>query len=216
MCEKQNIQLYHIFENEWMFKKDIVKSIIKTHLNIYDLELNSSNCSIQEIDNITCEEFLKNNHIKYAINNTIRIGLYYNDNLVSVMTIREIKNLKHNYEILRYCDKLNIKVNGSLENMINYFITKYKPKSITTYIDRRYSNGKEYFNLNFIHIQNIKPLYYYFKDREYILYHSSLFNKEKLINDGYDPNKTESEIMKERKYMKIYDCGHMKFELKLV
>jgi hypothetical protein len=35
-CEKQGIQLLHVFEDEWIMKKDIVKSIIKSKLGIIE------------------------------------------------------------------------------------------------------------------------------------------------------------------------------------
>ena len=37
------------------------------------------------------------------------------------------------------------------------------------------------------------------------------FRKEKLIKGGYDTNKTEHEIMLERKIYRIYDSGTLKF-----
>lgn len=40
------------------------------------------------------------------------------------------------------------------------------------------------------------------------------FRKDILVKHGYDVNKTESEIMAERKYLKIYDCGNKLFEYK--
>jgi hypothetical protein len=38
--------------------------------------------------------------------------------------------------------------------------------------------------------------------------------KHKLIKDGYDPKKTEEEIMIERGYYKIYGCGNLRYEWK--
>lgn len=34
-----------------------------------------------------------------------------------------------------------------------------------------------------------------------------------LIKQGFDSNKTEREIMFERKYYRIYDCGTKRYEL---
>ena len=38
---------------------------------------------------------------------------------------------------------------------------------------------------------------------------------KQLIKQGYDSAKTEHQIMEERGYLRIYDCGSAKFELKL-
>lgn len=36
--------------------------------------------------------------------------------------------------------------------------------------------------------------------------------KDRLVAEGFDPTKSEHEIMLERKIYRIYDCGAMKFE----
>mgnify|MGYP000632331644 FL=1 len=38
------------------------------------------------------------------------------------------------------------------------------------------------------------------------------FQKHKLVAEGFDPNKTEHEIMLERKIFRIYDCGNIVYK----
>jgi hypothetical protein len=38
------------------------------------------------------------------------------------------------------------------------------------------------------------------------------FTKKILVEVGYDPSKTEDEIMKDIGYLKIYDAGHRIFK----
>ena len=40
------------------------------------------------------------------------------------------------------------------------------------------------------------------------------FRKSELVKDGYDPDKSEREIMKERNIPRIYDCGNIVYEWK--
>ena len=42
--------------------------------------------------------------------------------------------------------------------------------------------------------------------------HRFNFRKDKLIKEGFDSNKTEHEIMLERRIYRIYDSGHLKFK----
>ena len=42
----------------------------------------------------------------------------------------------------------------------------------------------------------------------------SEFTHEKLVDQGFDPNKTEHEIMFERGIYRIYDSGSLKFVYK--
>ena len=44
-------------------------------------------------------------------------------------------------------------------------------------------------------------------------YHRYDFRKDALISEGFDKNKTEFEIMDDREYLRVYDCGSMKFEM---
>jgi hypothetical protein len=37
------------------------------------------------------------------------------------------------------------------------------------------------------------------------------FRKDILVKEGFDKNKTESQIMIDRGYYRIYDCGNAKF-----
>jgi hypothetical protein len=84
-----------------------------------------------------------------------------------------------------------------------------------TFADRRYSQGDLYLKLGFEHVTNTTPNYWYFKRNELILHHRFKFRKDVLVHEGFDQNKTEQTIMEERGYLRVYDCGHMKFRLKL-
>jgi len=206
LCEQQGIQLLHIFEDEWILKKDIVKSIIKNKLNIFDNKILANECTLKEIDKITTSNFLNDNHIQGDINCKIRLGLFYNDELVSIMTFN--KNYKHNdkYEINRFCNKLNIQVIDGANKLLGYFIETYKPKLIITLVDRRYSQGNLYKQLGFKFIENTKPDYWYFEKHSYKKYHKHDFKKDKLINKNI-------KIRNNKNYLRVYDCGSMKFEM---
>jgi hypothetical protein len=220
LCEKNDIQLLHIFEDEWILKKEMVKSIIKSKLEIFDNKILASECILKEIDNIIINNFLSNNHIQGVIESKIGLGLFYNNDLVSVMTfgkkriaIENKTNIDNEYEILRFCNKLNTQVISSASKLLNYFIEIYKPKSILIFVDRRYSQGNLYKQLGFKILYNTQPNYWYFEKHSYKKYHRYDFRKDALISEGFDKNKTEFEIMDDREYLRVYDCGSMKFEM---
>ena len=108
-CEQLGIQLLHIFEDEWIYKKEIVKSIIKSKLGIVENKVFARKCVIKKIDNITCSNFLNNNHIQGNINSKVKIGLFYNNDLVSVITFGKKRiamgnktNIEGEYEMYRF------------------------------------------------------------------------------------------------------------------
>ena len=221
LCEKQGIQLLHVFEDEWIFKKEIVKSIIKSKIGIIENKIFARKTEVKKInDNKLIRDFLNDNHIQGFVGSNIKIGLFYENELVALMTFGKkrvaLGNKMNNdgeYEMLRFCNKLNIQVIGGASKLLKYFIRNYYPKSIISFADRRYSQGKLYEKLGFEFIENTKPSYWYFKKNEMIRYHRFNFRKDILVKEGYDKNKTEHEIMIEKKYYRIYDCGNMKFIL---
>ena len=212
LCEKQGIQLIHIFENEWIYKQDIVKSRLKNLLGIYDKTIYARKCEIIEIDSKTSKDFQEQNHIQGAVNSSINLGLYFENELISLMTFGKSRfNKKYEWELLRFCNKLNYHIPGAAGKLLKYFERNYHPKSIISYADRRWSQGKLYKALNFTLDHISKPDYWYWKTLN--LESRLKFQKHKLKNllENYDENKTEFENMKNNGYYRIYDCGNLVF-----
>lgn len=117
------------------------------------------------------------------------------------------------YELLRYCNKLNSSVVGGASKLLKHFIKIHKPDKIITYANRRYSDGNLYNKIGFAETQKTIPNYWYVVNKQ--RHHRFKYRKDILIKEGYDPNKTEHQIMSERKIPRIYDCGNIKYELKI-
>ncbi|MCK9415670.1 hypothetical protein M0Q97_03305 [Candidatus Dojkabacteria bacterium] len=221
LCEQQGIQLIHIYEDDWLYKQNIVKSIINNKLGKCE-RIFARKCEIKEIiDNNLVRLFLEDNHIQGFVGSKVKIGLFYNNELISLMTFgnRRIAMGKKStnegeYELLRFCNKLNINVVGGASKLFKYFIKNYNPTEITTYADRSFSQGKLYETLGFDFIEKTDPNYYYIIDG--IRHHRFNFRKDKLIKDGFDPNKTEHQIMLDRKLYRIFDSGNLKFVYKKI
>jgi hypothetical protein len=213
LCESKNIKLIHIFEDEWDLKKDIVKSRIKNLLGMNSNKIYSRNCTISSVSTSEKTIFLNENHIQGSIGSKIDLGLYYNNELVSIMTFgygRKIMNGdKTKYELLRFCNKLDTSVIGSASRLLNYFIKNYNPNSIITYADRRWSQGNIYEILGFNKIGITKPNYFYVTNRK--RQYRYKYRKDVLVKEGFSKDKTEKEIMEERGINRIYDSGNIKY-----
>jgi len=210
LCEKQGIQLIHIFEDEWLNKQDIVKSRLKNILGLTENKIYGRKCIIKEVTTKECRIFMDNNHLQGYTNSSVKLGLYYNSELVSCMLFNKprlgIGNKYDGYELTRFVSKLNTTVIGGADKLLNHFIKTYNPKQIISYADRRWSQGDLYQKLGFIETHKNKPNYWYIigKYRK----HRFNFRKTKLGKDGFDIiNKTEHQIMLDREIYRIYDCG---------
>lgn len=214
LCGCKGVRLIHIFENEWLDKRNIVKSIIKNALGITtDVEkIYGRNCEVKEIDIKTKNEFLNNNHLQGEDKSTIKIGLYHDNKLVSVMTFRKSRfDKKIQWEMMRFCNKINTLIIGGANKLFSHFINNYSPISIVSYCDRRYFTGNVYKELGFTFVTNTSPNYFYIVDKKPI--NRLSFQKHKLKSKLkiFDNNLSEWENMKNNGFDRIWDCGNSKW-----
>lgn len=210
-CREKNVHLIHIWEDDWLNRKDILKSNICNKLDILSDRIYARKCVVKNVNNEDTSKFLNKNHIQGYAKFSNSIGLYYNDELVSLMTFgwRSI-NGKKEYELIRFCNKLNTIVIGAASKLFSYFIKHNTDiNSITSFADRSIFNGSIYNTLGFKFIHKTSPNYWWVVDG--VRRHRFTYNKKKLVKQGYDPLKTEVEIMHERGYYRIYGCGQDKW-----
>jgi hypothetical protein len=217
LAEKNGIKLFHIFSDEWIRNEGIVKSKIKHILNKNTEKIYARKCVIREINSDEKDKFLKENHIQGPDKSTYKIGAYYNNDLVAVMTFSGLRkvlgstNEDNTFELVRFASK---NVVGIGSRLLKFFIKKYKPKKIISYADKRWTLNKHnlYEKIGFNLVKTTKPNYWYTSsdDRRYHRYN---FRKDLLVNKGFDKNKTEKQIMDEMGYLTVWDCGNYKYEM---
>ncbi len=216
LCNARNIRLIHIFEDEWNNKRMIVKSRIKAILNKTPYRIFARKTEVRELTNQIKNMFLDKYHIQGQDKSSIKLGLYYKNRLVAVMTFGKARyNKSYEYELIRYCTVSNFNIVGGAGKLLKYFERIYSPKSLITYADLRWSNGELYKALGFKFEKQSPPNYWYLRD--YCGYRESRQNyqkhklKEKL--DTFDENITEWENMKANGFDRIWDCGNLVFSL---
>lgn len=213
-AEDNNINLFTIWEDDWVIKKDICKSYILNKLGLTN-KIGARKCIIKEVNYNISKNFLDRNHFQGDCKSSIRIGLYYNNELVNLMTFSKLrlplggKNQEHVYELTRYCNILDTNIVGGASKLLNYFIKKWKPIRIETYSDNLISNGNMYEKLGFTYLHTSKPGYWYVIDKK--REHRFNWRKSKLVKMGFDINKTEEEIMLELGYYRVYNGGNKKW-----
>jgi hypothetical protein len=215
---EKGIRIIHVWEDDWDFKKDIVKSQIKNWIGISENKIFARKCEIREINEVSLyKNFLNQNHIQGFVRSIIKLGLFYKGELVSLMTFDKSEGRKkmnvNEWNLSRFCSKLNVNVVGGASKLLNYFIKKYSPVRITSFADKDWSQGDLYFKLGFKLIYDLKPDYKYILDNKRV--NKQKFTKKKLKKMGYF-NITESQATKEIGLVKIYNSGQLKFQLLLI
>jgi very-short-patch-repair endonuclease len=216
-CNDKNIHLVHIFDDEINQKPEIVKSFILNLLNIHETQIKALDCQIQELNNEITKEFLSQNHIDSHVASSYRLGLYHEGILVSVMTFQKKKN--NIFELNRFCNLLNLKIENSFSTLLNYFRDNNEFSSIVAYSDcRLYGTSPSktnYEQQGFGLVSQSNPTYFYVDASDYLTrFHRFTHNKQSLLKEFKgDSNKTEWELAQENGFDRIWDCGTMKFEL---
>ena len=210
LCRERNIHLIHIWEDDWKLKSDILKSIILNKIGLLDNKIWARKCVISEVNSSDARKFLDDNHIQGFSSSSIKLGLYYNNELVSLMTFGwRMTNGKREYELIRFCNKKGYVINGASSKLFKHFINNYQIDEIISYSDVSMFDGNMYDMLGFEKVSISKPNYFWVVNS--VRRHRYNYSKKKLVNKGYDPNKTEVEIMTELGYYRIFSCGQEKW-----
>lgn len=220
-CNEIGYRLITIFEDEYLFKKDIVINRLKHILNLSEAKvIHARKCKIKEIDATIKDEFINKFHIQGSDRSIIKLGAYYQDKLVSVMTFGKgniAKGAKYEdnvYELNRFCLDYNYKVSGIANRFISYFKNKYEFNEIYTYSDKRWSDGDLYQKLGFEYLHDSVPNYWYIIDNNRI--HRYNFRKSELNKklENFNPELSEWNNMVKNGFDRIWDCGNVKWRLK--
>jgi hypothetical protein len=219
---KKGIRIIHIFDDEWNNKTEIVKYKLSHILGVSTGEtIYARKCEVHIIDSKTSSNFLNKNHIQGSDKSNVRLGLYSGEVLVSVATFSKKRNalgykikVDGEYELSRYATSNDIRVVGGVSKLLKHFITNYKPTSIISYADRRYSDESSmYSKIGFSLVGKTKPNYYYTNNYTKRL-HRYNFTKHRIVNQlGGDKSLSEWENMMKMGYDRVWDCGSLKYEL---
>jgi len=215
-CNEQNIRLLTIFEDEWLNNKEICTSRINSALGIVQNKVFARKCLVRQIPNKEAYEFLKRTHLQGPGTCKIAYGLFYNNQLIQVMTFgsparAHTSKGRKVLEMKRLAGELNTIIVGGASKLFKLGLDYAKQNSfevIKSYCDLRWGTGNLYAKLGFTKAYETKytPHYTDFKNR---------FRNQNLAQNKKKTGKTEFEVAQEKGLWKIYDCGHQTWEYKI-
>lgn len=181
-CLDKNIDLFHIFEDEWIFKQDIVKSIILKKLNLIEkveiFEYSIKNVSIEDTLLFLSENYLSIVDIDIINNN---IGLYVNNILISIICL-------NSDTCLIFCDKIFTCYTDSTKILFEHYLKTNSNLKITSLSEyRMFKSDSIYSDLGFVKGELQEPDYFWYKN----------INRYRHDDENIDLDK----------HSKIYGCG---------
>jgi hypothetical protein len=209
-CNVIGYRLITIFEDEWVYKQDIVKNKLSNIIGIDKSDkIFARKTKVSHVDKPTRNNFLNKHHIQGEAAGSINIGLEYDDKLVSVMSFK--KRSEGVYELIRFASSCN--VIGGFSKLLSHFKRNHEWNEIISFADLRWSSSESnvYLTNGFELDSVLKPEYRYIVNGE--RKHKFGFRHKNLKNmlDNYDPILSEFENTDNHGINRIYDCGLLKY-----
>ena len=202
---KHGYHCIHIFE--WDDEDKIINLFLQNKEKVYARE-----CDIREINKLEADSFLEKYHLQGAARgNIVNIGLFYNDELIELMTFGKPRyNKNYQWELLRLCSSKTV-IGGSAK-ILSYFEKEYKPTSLLTYCDLSKFNGNVYKNLGFELLKRHPPIKhwcYLGKGKRQHITDNFLRQRgfDQLFGTSYGKGTSNAQLMLENGYVIVYDCG---------
>lgn len=212
-CKKKNIRLIRITESDWKRNNEKIKYYIKSMLGIYDEKIQARKCIIKEITTKEYKDFVNKNHLQEYVPASVRIGLFYNNELIEVEGFSKARfSKKYEWELSRECSKNGVQIIGGKSKLLKYFERKYTPKSLLSYCEKDKFSGVSYEKCGFILDHESPPNYMYYKN-SYEPMSRLRFQKSKLkkLFSDYNDDLSEWENMDAHGYMRLFDYGQYVF-----
>lgn len=200
-AERNGIYLMQFWDYEWESKKKIIKSIILNALNMPKKKIYARDTVVKSVQPTEARNFCALNHIHSFRAAAVYKGLYYNDELVALMSASS------EGEMVRFVVKNFYSVVGAFSKLLKHLDISF------SYVDKRIFTGKGYLSNGFVLEKETLPNYFYSLYGKYAG-SRQMFQKHKLPNllEVFDENLSEEVNMVNNGYYRVYDCGNYKMK----
>jgi hypothetical protein len=217
-CHDKNIRLLQIFEDEWAFRKEAVKTLIKGALNCMDSVAARKTTAHFELPiSPETKQFIKENHHSGHTQAACAVVLKEGEKIVFAASFRRYSQnrktfIEGEWELARVTSSK--RVQGGLSKALTAF-KENMPAVVNLYsfCDLRYFNGHGLEKVGFEYMSTTAPTPFYAKRLERV--HQRKFTKAKAIAAFGSGYKTAREAVCSNGWWRIFDCGHKKYRLKV-
>ena len=210
LCKELGFKLITIFESDDMDKvKKLLLKLLGQTTKVY-----ARKTSIIQLDSRTAKKFHDEHHLHGSIGASHHYGLYHNGELLMVGSFGKNRfSKKYEYECTRLTSHGSTTIVGGVSKIFKHFIKNVNPKSIVTFADLRFGDGKSYLNCGFEEVEESAQNYWYFKKNTNCVFSRVKFQKHKLkdLLEVFDSDLTEFENMINNNWDRIWDCGNAKY-----
>lgn len=220
LAKERNIHLINIFDVDWENNSEKIKMYLNSLFNP-SMKIYARKCLVKPIEKDLATVFCNQYHLQGSTRlSSINYGLYYKDELISVMCFGKLRMQKQKqdyYELHRYCVKDGISIIGGASKLLKAFEQDYSPKSILSYSDNDFFLGSVYEKLGFECKGQVTPRYYWCYGDKVLQREQCQLKKLKreypeLYIEASKVSNKEDFIMSHLGFCKVYRSGNTRWE----
>ena len=198
---KKGIHIIHIWEWE-LVREDLWNRLSNWIINLLNNKKSRVFARKTEIRTVSLKEekiFLNNYHLQGYIRSEVCLGLYYDNQLIQLMSFGKPRyNKNYEYELIRLCTLYGYSIIGGAEKLLKNFIKNYNPKSLISYCNLDKFSGKIYKKIGFKLLKRNSPFRIWF-DQET----QRIVTEQSLLALSAKDNK----LIENSPYQSVYNCG---------
>lgn len=210
LCKEKGIRLFHLFDDEWHNKKEIIQSMILSRIGKSKHKINARECKVVSVSKSDSKTFFNKTHISGHVPSKHCLGLIYEGKLVSCLSLRNsyLKKYDGYIEIARFSSELNTVVVGGLGKLMKKVVAWCEENGyigIMTYADLRFGEGKSYEKVGFMEVGETGLDYWYTDGLE--RYHRFKYR----ARDGF----SEKQVAELNEVSRVYGCGSKIYQMEI-
>lgn len=210
------VNILHVFEDEWLNRRDIIEGMIRCRLGLPVAKLHARDCHVAEVSAEVARSFLDENHLDGVGGSCpLRFGLFdRHETLVAVITFRRPQQhtkWPDHIEVKRFATLCGVSVRGALGKLIKHVRQHLQcagqQVNIMTYVHLRHGEGTSYESVGFVKRHETRRGFWWTTGG------GRRLHRLKVKADAAR-GLSERDVAAQRGVHRIYDCGVATFELK--
>lgn len=215
LCLEQNINLLHIWSDDFVYKKEIVLSKIKTILGYYDKRIFARKTYFNEIDFSTLNFFMDENHLEgmgIPYKDSKYYGIFFMEELIGAFSYGLFYSQSEKifkWKLQRIAFKKNYILVGGMSKVVSFIRKNIGNFIYEITLD---TGGKSLGFYSNFDIDSAQLRYWWTNGKKRISRNqcqSSILSK----NSDWKNNDTENSYMKRNGFLRIWDSGILKLDL---
>lgn len=211
------VSKFFMFVSDWFdeTKRNVFLTQLKYRLD-NRLVIGARDCTVKCVSGMDARDFYDLYHFQGGVSNLRdTFALFYDDDIVSCLSIRPSRFESDCFEIVRYCPHPGFAISGGFAKLFKHSVQTFcsSGDKIVSYMDmnRRFSVHNIYERSGFSFDKYTVPDYFWSSKDGKTCFSRYEVTKKKLVAKGYSSKLTEKEIMQSLGFVQVFGAGSARY-----